>query len=280
MHELFSYKGFTLSYRIYGSGDESILAFHGFGVTGEMFEGFAEALSPRFRMICVDVLHHGFSSYPEDRSYEDPISYRELLEIHIALLDELNTNKAWFAGYSMGGRLTLGMLRESADRCLGVMLFAPDGLVRRPWYRGLAHNKLGSRFYDHWVNNPWFFDAITNLALKIKLIDKRLHAFLHDHSSTYDKRALVRAIWFTFRGIEPELKVVSQNLIGLDLELWLFIGKHDAIIKPKHSKEIRNLLGKYCHYHEMETGHAMIFNRTGQRILDILQKEKGPKPLP
>ncbi len=279
MHELFSYKGFTLSYRIYGNGPENVLAFHGFGVTGEMFKDFAASLSPMYRMICVDVVHHGFSSLPEDRSYTEPITYEELSDMHHALLDQLDIDKAWFAGYSMGGRLALGMVRHAVDRCLGVLLFAPDGLIHRPWYRGLAHNRLGYRLYDHWVNSPTLFDTITKGALKLKLIDERLYTFLLDHSSTYDRRALVRSIWFSLRKIEPELEIIADHIVKADLKLWLFIGKHDAIIRPEHSIRLRNILGDRCHYHELQTGHAMIFGRTGGKVLGILQKERGRSPL-
>jgi pimeloyl-ACP methyl ester carboxylesterase len=279
LHELFTYKGFTLSYRIYGDGPEDMLAFHGFGIDSEMWKDFAVALSPRFRMICVDAVHHGFSSMPEDRSYTEPLRYSELEELHLALLDSLEIEKVWLAGYSMGGRIALGLIHSGASRYKGLILLAPDGLVRRPWYRGLAHNSIGHRLYDHWVENPALFNTITRLAFRTRIIDERMYTFLMDHSATFDKRALVRSIWFTLRKIEPDLGQVAANIKTAGYHVWLFLGKHDSIVTPTQGKSMKSLLGERCSVHLLETGHTMVFNRTGKLVLDILEKEKGQKPL-
>lgn len=279
MHDLFNYKGFTISHRTYGSGDEVILAFHGFGLDGSMFKEFAGSLSSRFSMVCVDVVHHGFSSFPEDRGYSEPLEASELVAIHHALMDELKVDTFWIAGYSMGGRLALGMIEQDASRCNGVILLAPDGLVRRPWYRGLAHSRIGHRLYDHWVEKPALFNWLTKVALRFHLIDERLYTFLMEHSASYDTRSLVRAIWFTLRRIEPDLQVVADNVRKRQLDLYLFLGKHDSIIRPSHSKYLLSLLGDRCELHLLNAGHAIILARTGSLVLEKLAKEKGPKPL-
>jgi len=274
-HQLFYHKGFTISYHVYGNGGEPVLTFHGFGIDGTMWADFAEALSTRFTMVCVDVIFHGSSSYPEGRTYNQPLQYQELVDIHFALMDELGHEKFWYAGYSMGGRLALGMAKHDISRAKGLLLFAPDGLVRRPWYRGLAHSKLGYRLYNYWVERPHFFDFIATAAFRLKFIDERLYTFLDGHSSSYDRRALVRAIWFSLRHIEPEPAKVLANVQKANIQLWLFLGKFDSIIKPKNVTQWVRSQENHVRYHELETGHAMIFKRTGERVLKLLEKGKG-----
>ena len=275
MHQLFSFNDFTVSYRVYGSGLDPILAFHGFGVDGKVYEAFAEALSPLFVMVCVDVIFHGASSLPRGRTHDQPLQYQELVDVHYALMNELGFDEFWYAGHSMGGRLALGMAHQNMSRCKGLLLFAPDGLVYRPWYRSMAHSKLGHKLYDRWVEKPGFFDFIVRSAFTLRLIDERMLTFLMEHSASYDQRSLVRAIWFSLRLIEPELKQVTENVKQAGVEVWLFVGKHDSIIKPRHSKKLRRLLGNNMHFHALDTGHAMIFNRTGRNILGLLRKAKG-----
>lgn len=282
MAQIFKFEGFSIAYHRFGNGPEAVLAFHGFGLDGSMWGGMAKSMSDQFTFIGVDAIYHGETKLPPDRDYTQPLQYEELAQIHTALMQSLGYERFWYCGYSMGGRLALGLAKQDIMPCKGVLLFAPDGLVRRPWYRGLAHNRFGYKLYDHWVKNPAIFDRLTTLAWRMGLIDQRLHAFLSGHSETRERRELVRSIWFSLRHIEPELEVVSSNIKQAGVPFWLFVGKYDSVIKPTHAGHIRQLMGESIHYHELETGHSIVLERTGTAVLKLMdgaKKEKGPKPL-
>ncbi|MGB8516046.1 MAG: alpha/beta fold hydrolase, partial [Pseudolabrys sp.] len=65
-----------------------------------------DALKLHFRLVLVDARGHGASDKPHDRaSYVWPISVADIL----AVVDDLDIERAAFWGYSMGGAIVLGL---------------------------------------------------------------------------------------------------------------------------------------------------------------------------
>ena len=62
--------GLNLHYQEWGSPSAPpIIMLHGFGVSGHMFDEFAERMQDRFRLIALDQRGHGDSSWADDGNY-------------------------------------------------------------------------------------------------------------------------------------------------------------------------------------------------------------------
>lgn len=107
-----------------------IVWIHGFPLSGRIWSG--QITMPGFRHIVPDLAGFGKSTP------DDTISIDAYASSIVALLDHLNINRALVAGLSMGGYITLALLRTVPERFSGVILVdtketpdTPEGRARR-----------------------------------------------------------------------------------------------------------------------------------------------------
>ena len=113
-----------------GSGPP-LLAIHGLGATNVSFISTVSALSPRFRVIALDLPGFGDSAKPIGASYDARFFARAV----IALLDALELGSAHLIGNSLGGRIALEVALEYPARVERLALLCPSLAWRRerPW---------------------------------------------------------------------------------------------------------------------------------------------------
>jgi pimeloyl-ACP methyl ester carboxylesterase len=113
-----------------GSGPP-VVALHGLGATKGSFLPTVAALSPRFRVISLDLPGFGDSDKPIGAAYDA----RYFASSVVALLDALELQRAHLVGNSMGGRVAIEVGLSHAHRVQRIALLAPSLAWRRarPW---------------------------------------------------------------------------------------------------------------------------------------------------
>lgn len=99
-------------------GECTIVLLHGYLESLDTWDEFTSLLSPKFRVVAIDLPGHGVSEVKGE------IHTMEFLAdtVHAAL-DLLGIEKATFVGHSMGGYVALEYLRKYSDSLSGVVLF-------------------------------------------------------------------------------------------------------------------------------------------------------------
>lgn len=158
--------GPTLAYRTYGHGPLQVLAFHGFGRTGEDFHILDASLGGLCTIHAFDLHFHGASpAYPHRA--DQPFTPQELATFFTAFADQLGADRIAVLGYSLGGRMAMNLLEQMPARITRAFLVAPDGLRTKPWYRGLAASTVGRWAYKRFITHPgrihFIIDALRTL---------------------------------------------------------------------------------------------------------------------
>lgn len=156
-------RGVGLNVEVAGQGDAVIL-LHGFTGTAMQWADQADMLSRSYRTVCVDLLGHGGSDAPADaRRYGMDDCARDL----VALLDRLGCASADWIGYSMGGRVALGLALAFPDRVRRLVLESASPGIEREEERQARRSRdeaLAERiervgveaFVDEWMAQPLF----------------------------------------------------------------------------------------------------------------------------
>lgn len=113
--------GLNLYAKAYGPEDARLtaLCIHGLTRNHQDFEPMIAALPGHHRYIAVDVRGRGRSGYdPKPDNYQPKVYARDMLE----LLDKIGISKAALIGTSMGGLISLLMIRAAPDRVSGIVL--------------------------------------------------------------------------------------------------------------------------------------------------------------
>jgi 2-succinyl-6-hydroxy-2,4-cyclohexadiene-1-carboxylate synthase len=110
-----------------GGSGPPLLLLHGFTGSTETLEELARGLADRYRTIRVDLLGHGRSDAPRDPR---PYAMESCVEDLVAVLDALGVGRVRVIGYSLGGRVALGLASRRPERVTSVIAVgAHAGLI-------------------------------------------------------------------------------------------------------------------------------------------------------
>ena len=122
-------EGVRIYYEVEGKGPPLVLMYPLLGNLDFWRQfGFVESLRNDYRLILIDTRGHGASDKPHDpQAYDLPILVGDV----VAVLDDLNIEKAHYLGYSMGGFIGYGVARYAPERFHSLMI----GDANLPWKR-------------------------------------------------------------------------------------------------------------------------------------------------
>ncbi len=155
--------GIELIVEVTGQGPP-LVALHGFTGGGATWEPLARAIGGEHTVVRVDLLGHGASSRPADpRRYSLEHAVADL----VGALDALGLPTASWLGYSMGGRIALGLALAAPERCEALVVESASAGIRDPAERArraAGDERLARRvedegveaFVDYWESLPLF----------------------------------------------------------------------------------------------------------------------------
>jgi 2-succinyl-6-hydroxy-2,4-cyclohexadiene-1-carboxylate synthase len=155
--------GVGLNVLVAGSGP-ALVALHGFTGDASTWRSFTRAAAKDHTVIIVDLLGHGRSDCPPD-----PQRYcveRTVVDL-VAVLDTLKIGQAAWLGYSMGGRIALGVGVLAPERCRALVLEGASPGLPTPDERAarcasderlaqLIERKGIHTFVEYWERLPLF----------------------------------------------------------------------------------------------------------------------------
>ena len=203
-----------------------VLLLHGFTGSTRALDGVAAGLhAAGFETIAVDLLGHGRSDAPRDpRAY----AMERCSEALACVLDAAGAERAAVLGYSLGGRVALGLAVASPERVRGLVLVGASAGLADPAERAArrrADDALADaierdgvpRFVERWMAQPLF-------ATQARLGPERLAVARAQRlaNSAHGLAASLRGIG---TGVQPPL---HEALARLDVPILLTAGAEDA----------------------------------------------------
>lgn len=242
MQETIKFNKNNIHYSDQGTG-KTIVLLHGFLESLEMWNGFTNVLSENYRVVCIDLPGHGYSSV-----YNGDLSMANMAKWVKAVLDHLEIGSCILVGHSMGGYVTLEFATQYPALLRGMVLFHSHGSAdteetkenRRRTINIVKLNKAG--FIKQFIPDLFADASIVKFQSEIEVLQ-------HSASKT-SADAIVSALE-AMRDRSSKIELLLNTTIPV-----LFIaGKEDPripvqnvmaqAILPEHSEIL--ILGKVGH---------------------------------
>ena len=258
------YQHHRLYYRTYGSGSESLLAFHGYGQDHQVFEVDGDTRwGHRYTLYAFDLFLHGKSS---NLSEEDPLPASQWHEIVRHFLNTRHIDSFSLMGYSMGGRFVLTLVEYMAKRIRSIILIAPDGVRSNGWYRLASGTIVGAHLLRTTVLHPRPFFIVLKAVRRVGWVQKSVMKFVERHMNTRQKRWLVYRRWTGLRNINPRLRVVIQRINAQDISVEIYLGQYDRIVKAKPIEAFHKKLNNSI-LHHTPCGHNKLIDEVARHVI-------------
>jgi 2-succinyl-6-hydroxy-2,4-cyclohexadiene-1-carboxylate synthase len=199
-----------------------LLLLHGWLGSGRDYRPAIELLQDTFHCVTVDLPGHGQTQVlGDDRGYEFAATAGGMMQ----LLDRLQIDRCWIAGYSLGGRFALYLSLEFPDRFpVAILESASPGLAtasarqeRRERDRAIIQQLQTldlSTFLDRWYQQP-IFQGIRDTPDFPDLIRSRL---------ANHPELLAKSLQYAGLGEQPYL---GDRLSHHRQPVMLIVGEHD-----------------------------------------------------
>lgn len=202
----FSADDVKLWFATYGEGPPVVLLHGGLGSSDHFGELVPALVARKRRVIVMDSRGHGRST----RSKRG-ISYRQMADDTVALLEHLAIDRAAIVGWSDGGATGLDMAIRYPERVSKLFVIGTN-------YAVSGTKKGGSKSKTF----PEYFARCRREYAKLSPDPKQLNAFLGE----------LRAMW----GSQPNY--TEEQLASIIAPVVVALGEHDEVVRLDHVKEM------------------------------------------
>jgi pimeloyl-ACP methyl ester carboxylesterase len=228
--DLVEIAGVRLHLRDEGPKDAPVVVLlHGIGSSLHTFDGWANGLAGRFRVIRFDLPGSGLSGPDPAGIYTDDRSITLLL----AVLDQLGVDRATLVGNSIGGRLAWRFAAAHPDRVDRLVLISPDGYASPGFDYGKPPKVPvvleAMRFaLPKWALRPNIAVAYADPSALSEAVMERYHALL---LAPGNRAAMLARMQQTVL-VEP-----GPFLRGISVPVLLLWGEADAMIPLSNAQD-------------------------------------------
>lgn len=254
-----------LSYKILGSGDETILAFHGFGHSKEDFSMIEPFLSGKERLIAIDLFGHGEAFFPESRMKNEPISKDEWRILIEDILIRENVTNFHLLGYSLGGRMALVTFELFKDQVKSVFLFSPDGLHKTRSFAFANESKIGRSLFRVGIHNYQKLKPVVKFLHDFYLVPRSKARFILRQMENPKRIEMAKYVWSALSICWPDLNKIFDESTK-NTQVVVLFGKYDPLIKPSYGDVLDNFPHHNINRYILPLGHRTI-SREGFEVL-------------
>ncbi|MCB0735004.1 MAG: alpha/beta hydrolase [Flavobacteriales bacterium] len=251
----FKWRSSVLNYRVYGSGNQAVLAFHGFDQNSTAFRFMEEDFGLTHRIISIDLPHQGKTIWNEPELNPNDLvlliqDFKKSLEIQSTIL----------LGYSLGANYTLGLVCADPASVQELWLVAGDGLSFRPLFRFVTGTVIGRYLFKGFVRFPGWVRFVLNLGSVTRILPERTARFFLSTIDSQPKRALLMQRWISAGRISPSPSTIIQTLNNHSIHCRMVYGEHDSLIPVRFARKFARKLN-HVDLQLVPEGHMLLKSR-------------------
>jgi esterase len=228
----------SLNYKVFGEG-KALAIIHGLFGSLDNWQTHAKTLSEYFQVILVDARNHGHSPHTEQHNYDLMAADLDLL------LAQLDLEKAYFIGHSMGGKAVMRFAQlypEKVDK----LIVADMGMKAYPPHHELILKGLNSIDFN-----------TTNSRSEA---EKSMRAFIQDNSV---RQFLLKNLYW----VEPGKRMAwRMNVAVLEREMPQILKELPQEMCSMPTLFLRGALSNYVLNEDLDEIEALFPNMTLETI--------------
>ncbi len=170
----------------------------------------------------------------------------------------------------MGGKCALYLTKSFPEKIDDLFLMASDGIKTNKVYNVAVYPLWGRRLFKTTIRHPrWFFFMINTLN-KLKILSPWLYKFTFTHMETKEKRQRLYNTWISMAEFNPDIRIVKEKINQFQIQVYLFFGKRDEVIKPEVGMQFSEGLHT-CKLTILDRGHYFIDDKLNPFLLKAME---------
>lgn len=255
------YNNSSVRYLTFGKGEKLLIAIHGFADAGAaMFEILEDAIGAQYTIYAFDMPYHQKTVWEGD-SY----SKKDISHIIKTILDKSNHSRFTLMGYSMGGRIALGLLEEYIGQLDKLYLVGSDGLPEGKIIHAHMMPLWIRKGLAKMVRNPNWLLRLSQRLYKWGLLSSLAANFIKKNLADEFNRNRLLNTWISlYEFIIPTRK--TKNLIRQhQLPVEMVMGTRDTVILEAYGRRFAKNLPN-ARLHLLDSSHRLVNEKLGELL--------------
>ena len=266
----------SLHYYEYGSGEEVLLAFHGFGMRGTQFKVLENAFGNKYKIISFDLFFHGETqildiSVKNVRKGLQPANFANQIEAFLTA-NYPEIVKVSLLSYSIGTRMALCLIEQIPKRIANVYLIAPDGIESNKLLKLGGRNLIINRIFYQLVYSPKTVTFFLSSMLKLNYIDAAIYRILKAEFGTVTTRLASYNTITYYAQLAFNKQKIAAAINANKINCHLYFGTKDKLFPSKIGEKFAEMLNS-PNLHIFNEGHELVNARMNEYLSAQLKKE-------
>jgi pimeloyl-ACP methyl ester carboxylesterase len=243
----------------YGTGQKPLLAFHGYGMTGEQFLVLEKSILPQYHIYSFDHFFHGGSEL-QGWTEKEIVAGMPKQMVHIYMQEWFKVygeQRFSIMGYSIGANIALILIEEYAHLIDDVILMAPDGISVFKGFHFLMHNPFGKLLFKVAAKSKWLAPFVLQFAKRVGIIDDNLYQIAYNEVDTEQKRLDTYYTLNLIRLLKPNIEKIAGLINQHKINCRLIFGKNDNLFPKSAAMPFIGMLHN-AEVHELALGHWLV----------------------
>lgn len=230
-------------------GKPWLFFLHGYGQDYRCFDPVYERAGMDYSFLALNLPFHGESSM--EQGFLRPEHWLEALE---ELFSRTGCRPLRAIAFSMGAKFLLLAAEKRPEWFEELILLAPDGLVKNPWYRFATGTAFGRFILRAAVRLIPGLKGLLHLLVLLKILRSGMTRFALSALADEDGRSRLLKVWIGFRKIWPDLDQLRARCRG-KLKITVYLARYDSIIPSRRFRLLKNR-ESWIQWKTEETGHS------------------------
>ena len=248
-----------LHYYKFGTGPQTMLCFHGYGMHGKQFISLEPALGSKYTFIGFDLFFHKETKLHDQTltAVKSPITKKAFADLLAEFCAFENINRFSVIGYSMGSHFATVVVEEMGERVDEYIVAAPSSINPGLLIRAFSKYKLGNKLLERFTQSERALINVLNFSKRLGLIDDVGRNILYKEIDTPELRFNLYASFTYLRLFETDEDKLIQVLVEQNIRSIFIFGKRDAMYPPRIGKKFLKKLPK-AEVIMLDKNHEMI----------------------
>lgn len=244
----------VLQGRLWPGGTQLVLALHGYSNNSGLFAELAAYLRPQCTTLAIDLPGHGQTRWQE----EDVLTYTALRTLVETICRDYKVEKISLLGFSLGGRVALGILNAIPERIYSVTLLAPDGLHTHPALSYTNNSWIGRFILKDVHKTPARYQRLLQLMHRRRVVTEGVYQFLQYHLNQTALNSTFKISGLALRKLYPKPAQFRNVFANYPVPVHLIMGTDDPVIPIRYGTAFAARFPKQVRLHPVRKGHRLL----------------------
>ncbi|ADY51245.1 alpha/beta hydrolase fold protein [Pseudopedobacter saltans DSM 12145] len=261
----------SMHYYKFGSGDQNMLCFHGYGMHGKQFKILEENFGHQYTFYGFDLFFHKETKLKNQTLaiVKQGISKKELSELFVDFCDSVGIDKFSMIAYSMGSHYATTLVEEVPHKINEIIIAAPASFRPGKIITFLSLNTIGNRLLEYLALSDKGMIRLLSVLKKISVVDKTSYEILYKEISTFDLRFAFYACLSYKRFLTLDTTKFINAINAHQIKSYFVFGERDRNYPQKIGKSI---IPKISNARQVviSENHDMINQKFAEILLELL----------